>query len=485
MTLWLRLREAPWLRNSLALPLLLIPYWLKWADPPDPFAPTYVMGFVLSGAMLLAIAFWFLLGMPGIGGFFQRGSRLGWAITWGLLAFWSLLTETWAFVEKQEPGVAQNFALQMVLVGGFCLMLACAAPSPRFVLGLLIINGLVAAFIGGAQVACQCSLGLSALGEVRLDPMRSGVSVIAAEGIRWLRPYALLPHPNVTAGLFIMGVFASAGLILSRSYKSAVYPIPTSAINADAHSWLSKVKSVFARAQHAMLLYIVLLTAWIALAWMLLLSFSRGAWAGTGLGALIVLAGVIGRRETRRALVLLALLGIILGIFFFALYRPLIVARTGAGQENTEMRSLADRVVYGQIAQAAIAKAPLIGLGGGNTPWYASYYLAVYTDYDLQGDHVHNIYLETWSDLGLIGLVLFIALQAFGLFASVQAYRRTGDVARLVMIGGWMALALVGFVDHYPWSLVMGQTLWIAPIAVAMGEERTISREIQGSLQNS
>src|SRR5688572_29892161 len=151
MSLWFRLREANWVRNILALPLLLIPYWLKWAKPPHPFAPTYVMGFVLSSAMLLAILIWLGLGMPGIVRFFQRGRRLGWANAWGLFIFWAILTQTWAFVEKQEPGIAPNFALQMLLVGGFCFMLACAAPSPRFVLGLLAFNGLVAAVVGGAQ----------------------------------------------------------------------------------------------------------------------------------------------------------------------------------------------------------------------------------------------------------------------------------------------------------------------------------------------
>ena len=455
MTLWLRLRESLWMRSILALPLLLIPYWLKWDNPPAPFAPTYVIGFVLSGAMLLAIVLWLLLGMPGIGHFLQRGGRLGWALAWALLSFWAILTQTWAFVERHQPGVAQNFALQMLLVGGYCFMLACAAPSPRFVLGLLTLNGMIVAVIGGAQVACQCALGLAALGEVKLDPMRSGVSVIAAEGVRWLRPYALLPHPNVTAGLFVVGVFAAAGLLLSRRREGTIY--------------------VHQRAWRAMLLQIIILVIGVGIAWMLLLSFSRGAWAGTGTGALVVLAGIIGKREMRKPLLILAALGITLGVFFFVLYRPLIMARTGAGQENTEMRSLADRIVYGQIARAAIAKAPLIGLGGGNTPWYAASYIALYTDYDLQGDHVHNIYLETWGDLGLIGLVLFGALQGFGVFAAVQSYRRTGDVARLVMIGGWVALAVVGFVDHYPWSLVMGQTLWMVPLAVAIAEERTLS----------
>jgi O-antigen ligase len=123
-----------------------------------------------------------------------------------------------------------------------------------------------------------------------------------------------------------------------------------------------------------------------------------------------------------------------------------------------------------QIAQAAIAKAPVVGLGGGNTPWYASYYLAVYTDYDLQGDHVHNVYLEIWGDLGLIGLGLFGLLQGAGLITAIQAYRRTQEVHRLMMVGGWIGLAVVGLVDHYPWSLVMGQTLWMGLLATAMSE---------------
>jgi O-antigen ligase len=300
-------------------------------------------------------------------------------------------------------------------------------------------------------VACQCSLGLKAFGEVTLDVSRSGVSVVQGEGLRWLRPYGLLPHPNVLAGVFVVGVFAAVGLFLT----SETYQAHASRL----------VKSLVAIRQAA------LLACCTAIVWMLLLSFSRGAWAGTGIGALAVLAGLIGRRAIRGRLAALVALMLVLGAAFFVLYRPLIVARTGAGQENTEMRSLADRIVYAEIAQAAITKAPIIGLGGGNTPWYAAYYLEVYTDYDLQGDHVHNIYLETWGDLGLIGLVLFGLLQGIGLWAAVQAYRRTGDIVRLMMIGAWIALAIIGLFDHYPWSLVMGQTVWVALLAVPMSED--------------
>lgn len=437
MSLWLRLRNAPAMRSALALPLLLLPYWLKWAAAPAPFSATYVMGFVISAAMVLALVVWGLLGMPGIARFIQRGPCAAWAIVWGLFCFWALITQTWAFVERSHPEIAQNYALHMGLVGSYALMLACAAPSPRIVLGLLAFDGVVASLIGGAQVACQCSLGLKALGEVALDVARSGTSVIQGEGLRWLRPYGFLPHPNIEAGMLLMGVFAATGLFFSAS---------------------------------------TLLKRWVTLGpmllclWMLLLGFSRGAWAGLGVGALVVLAGIIGRRDLRRRLVLMVVIAALLGCAFFALYRPLVIARTGAGQENTEMRSLADRVVYNQIAQSAIARAPLVGLGGGNTPWYASYYLVTYTDYDLQGDHVHNVYLEIWADLGLIGLVLFGLLHGVGLFAAIQSARRTQDIARWMMIGGWAALAVVAVVDHYPWSLVMGQTLWVAPLAVAMAE---------------
>jgi len=446
MALWRRLRESRWMHNLLALPLLLLPYWVKWADPPAPFAPTYVMGFLVSAAMLLAVIVWLLLGMPGITRFAQRGAHLSWAVMWGVFVFWAFITQTWAFVEKAQPGVAQNFGLQMALVGSYAIMLACAAPAPRFVIGLLTLDAMSVALIGGTQVACQCSLGLKALGEVTLNVARSGVSVIQGEGIRWLRPYGFLPHPNIAAGFLAVGVFAGAGVFLglfSRRDRTSMHVFPLAALS---------------------------LVIWAAIAWVLMLTFSRGAWLGVGIGGLAVLAGLIGRRDFRKPLIALALLAIGLSAVFFVLYRPLIVARTGAGQENTEMRSLADRVVYGQIAQAAIARAPVIGLGAGNTPWYAAYYLATYTDYDLQGDHVHNIYLETWSDLGVIGLVLFGLMQGFGLFAAGQAYRRTGDVARLMMIGGWIGLAIVGLFDHYPWSLIMGQTLWVTLLAMAMAE---------------
>jgi len=416
---------------GILLVFALVPFWLRWDNAPSSFSHTYVLGFVIAAVMLLTIATWVLRGFPG----WRSISKSPWRVTWItsllLLAGWAAISSGWAFGRDMGyAGLAPNYALQLLLVTLFALVIACTAPKPRWILIVLIASMLLHGAIGGLQVAQQSSLGLEILGEFELNPAESGVSVIQSGENRWLRPYGFLPHPNVLAGIMIVGLLGSAVWIVEGNgwrYWGAILGF---------HFGL----------------------------WMLLLSFSRSAWLGFGIAILFALIFVLRKPNFWRRIAPVIIGSLILGVIFMMLYSPLLLSRVGVGNENTEMRSIADRIVYTDVAHRAIAQSPIQGIGAGNFPWYASVYIFYNTEYDLRGNNVHNIYLGIWSDIGIVGLGLLLLSFISGFVATFQQR----DTARIALLAGVIAFGVIGFFDHYPWTLVMTQTLWIGLLAVAL-----------------
>ena len=118
----------------------------------------------------------------------------------------------------------------------------------------------------------------------------------------------------------------------------------------------------------------------------------------------------------------------------------------------------------------------MLGVGIGNFPWRTSYYL-VDTFYDLRGDNVHNVYLSAWAELGLVGFALLLVALVAGLAAAFRAARSPIEVAgaswlddrtaRAALLAIAVAVAVIGLLDHYPWTILHFQMLWWGGLAVA------------------
>jgi O-antigen ligase len=422
-------------QGGVLLTLALCPLWLKHGSPPPPFTATYTTGFVLFWSALLTLGVWLLAGVPGLRAFMGDRLRIVWALLLLLLVGWAVLAQGWALTRSHHPGVAQNAALQLGVVAGFVLVVACAGPPLRAVIAVLALSLLWNALVGGLQVAVQGSIGLGALAELALDPARSGVSVIQAGDVRWLRPYGLLPHPNVFAGAVVVWLLAVSGWLLHDNKRVR---------------WSARL-------------------AFVVGFWLLLLTFSRGAWLGFAMATLAFLPMILAHDGTLRRLLPIVGVMIALGLIFLLLYRPLVFARAGISMgdsdtiENTEQRSIIDRVIFIDIALDAINQNPMIGLGGANFPWYAANYLANETDYDLQGDNVHHVPLGVWADYGIVGLGLLYAWLIVSVELALQHVKRAGyPLAAIGLLAGFLALVVVGQFDHYPWTLLHTQLLWLS-----------------------
>jgi O-antigen ligase len=294
---------------------------------------------------------------------------------------------------------------------------------------------LVAAFvalqgtIAVLQFARQDAVGLSALGELAIDPQGQGMSVIEAGGRRWLRAYGLTPHPNVLGGYLAMGLLVCLAALL------------------------------LGQANHRRWLWIPVVLGMLGL----FVTFSRAAWLGAGIGIVFMSAmtrlwrvvDVRSRRVRQRiwlAGILLALTGVVLGLA----YRDLLVTRFLRLGSPLEATSIQERLVDYRQAWGLIRAVPLKGTGSGY--YVDALWAGVGEDRPPGFRRVHNTFLLAAAELGVGGALLWTWL----LLVAPVTLARQGDRARSAL-AGWaaalVAAAVTGLFDSY---LYVPSTWWPA-----------------------
>ena len=428
------------------------PYWLRdteWLPAWMRSTDLYFLHFGYTPLLVFALIAWALTGFRGLGSL-ASGINIFWGLLIIQLALWALISLP---PDARNRMVGFAGGVQLMLVMLFALSILANAPPRRVLIGALVGGMLFQAMIGMAQVAVQGDIGVHdvvderlktgiELYELRLDPERSGVSVVQSGGVRYLRPYGVSAHPNLLAGVLVMGCLVT--LSLPRRTAATVGVIGV---------------------------------------WALLLTFSRAA-----LGALLIGVGVWGvllflspsnspRKQGEdlsplprlrgkglgeRGLVWMqriapVIVGAILIVIpFMGLYYPLISVRSGAATEGStqsvEAMSIASRAVYRDQAVDLIRENPVRGVGIGNFSWESAWLLQ--DDWrDLRGDHVHNIYLLVTAELGIVGFSLWAGAILLGSGAILwRAWQGRLEMAQIGLFAGVIAWLALGWFDHYPWT---------------------------------
>jgi len=430
------------LQFMILLTFALIPLWYRFPENPFYLPTLYVSRFSILQVMLLAIVLWIARGIPGLRCVWRDPLQRTWLLLLLTLTAWVIASQMWAFRRAANPEVAQSAAFQFSVVMLFAIVVISTRPSPKWVIGALLTGVVWNTALAILQTHNQADLGLRFFaafpGEFPLDPARSGVSVVVANGVRWLRPYALLPHPNMLGGFLMIGLLAAVGWILSANQKLR---------------WFGTAIFGFGL-------------------WGLLLTFSRGAWLAFAVGGFAIVP-ILWRTHKRRLLRPLGVAGgiaIVVGLLFTFTHRDLLLVRTSSGSntELSELRSYVDRTIFTNYAQRAIRENPVRGVGIGNFPWRASFYL-VESDFDLRGDNAHHVLLQAWAELGVIGWGLTVAAWMVGI---ELALRNRPDAQRAALLAGVLALGIIGIIDHYPWTILQFQTAWWGLLAVAGSDDK-------------
>jgi hypothetical protein len=295
---------------------------------------------------------------------------------------------------QDRPEIWRTIAL------GFCVALAA-----QILIGFWQFSAQSTAFLN--------PLGLNWPGE--LDAAMRGASVVQLpDGLRWLRAYGTLPHPNMLGGFVLLFLAGPAAFFLLKA----------------------------GRERRALVLF----TGGVSL---LVLTFSRSAWVGLAAAGLVL--AFHSRKLERKRLITIALAGLT-GLLAAAvpLY-PLIFTRAGPGPVATEEFSNEARGWLIQSTLNMIRNHPLLGVGVG--AYIVEY--ARHASYGYLIEPVHNLPLLVIAELGIAGALIVIGLSWYILNGVLRAKRAETVVFSAVLVG----LLVTSLFDHYLWTLAPGQML--------------------------
>ncbi|MFZ0549164.1 MAG: O-antigen ligase family protein, partial [Candidatus Promineifilaceae bacterium] len=357
----------------------------SWRYGPFSWLPLFQFTELAGGPVRLGV----LNLLPGVAAICWLGGRfLSWPKNsspwqWGTRHItWPLFGLTLLGVVSLIPAAPR---LQFIEIGGLLLAwlvyLFVINERPNLqpaLAAVVLVQGVTAV----GQFIRQGDLGLYWLGELHLDPIYQGVTVIFARGRPWLRAYGLTAHPN------LLGAILAALLLL-------LLPSIVRSQGWQRILWYA--------------------TFMVGLAG-LVLTFSRGAGLGFLAGLLTWLllrdwhsgdrsrpVPKISPLQPLVARYLKFILPLLLFIPLLWLYSDLFLSRLTHLDAPSEAQSLTQRVMDARLALHMIANNPLTGVGLGS-------YTDVAKVMKPEAARVHNVLLMVTAELGLPGMLLLLWL---------------------------------------------------------------------------
>ena len=259
-----------------------------------------------------------------------------------------------------------------------------------------------------------------------LEASAQGASVVQlSNGLRILRAYGTLPHPNILGGFLLFVMLGPISLFFNS--KKPNYPA------------------------------LILLCFGLIL---LVLTFSRSAWLGWLAFVLVLLIKF--RHLDRKRLILFisatAMAVLLTGIPL----RELIFSRLTNLEIATETISSVGRSWLAQQAMDIIQKHPLTGVGVGS-------FIIELAKNAVPGapiEPVHNVFLLMTAELGIVGFILLL-----GLCIAIASTVIRSKSPRAIFAGALVTgLGVINLFDHYLWTLAPGRLMLGLAIGLWAGQ---------------
>ena len=368
--------------------------------------------------------------------FFRRVSGMKWFVAFFVLAVISLF-----FATQERYALYMVAELVIAILAGLAIRNALAKDIVSFhsICAVLGLSAFIQAVIAILQFYYQKSIELWFLGEPVADATMKGVARVTIDGVSYLRSFGTLPHANILAAFLVLGFITLA------------YAYFTSA----REQKFSRVASV-----------VGMVTILFALGF----TFSRSGWLIVGFSILAILTYGFTKHEFRR--IALGFLGVILisGALLAYYFGWAIAPRAGFVKGEA---SVDHRVFYNEIGIALIKSHPF-GVGIGNQVIVADQN-GLYAEKGLTqiwlAQPVHNIYILIASELGILGIIVFLILLFYAFRAVRLKYPKL--VFAGIMFGSLLAF---GLVDHFPWDLHAGRLMFWVMFGIMLGLSAEHSR---------
>lgn len=341
------------------------------------------------------------------------------------LVFLCLLSTGWSRDGRISLYLSLHLLLMLLLILSLRDWSSALKPA---LFGLCMALG-IAIITGFAGFALQSTAFLKELDlqwPGSLEPSIQGASVVQlADGLRILRAYGTLPHPNILGGLTLFSLFGPAGLFLLG--RKANYP--------------------------ALMLFSLGVI-------LLIVTFSRSAWLGL-LGALLLLFWKHKAFDRGRLTLLIVTCLLTAGLALYSL-RDLVWTRVSNPPIATEQMSTFGREWLTRQAYDVLRAHPWTGIGVGSFVLH----LAESTAEGALIEPVHSVPLLLGTELGMPGLLLIL-----GVFMVIALHIYKAQTPRAVLTSGIIAgLGIISLFDHYLWSLAPGRALLGLALGLWMGQ---------------
>lgn len=328
----------------------------------------------------------------------------------------------------------------------------------RDTLKLVLFGGVINSILAIWQFAIQHSIGLTFLKESVITPNMPGVAKIILRSCplgecstwnipsgveHYIRAYGLLPHPNILGGLLLFSIILT---IYYHKLFQAESIVPRGTFGGYL-GWKMTV------------LIIIQLIA-------LTLTFSKSAIIGLGIALIYIHVprGTFGDhlewniQKIARRLVKTAL------FTFFAIS---VLISVFPGLSPIQNQSLEERQMIMDVSRNACETSKcstwniLTGSGISQSVWS----MRSLDLEDWQYQPVHNVFLLIWSELGIVGLVLFVLI----LWKMFHVEHSKGGITLRIFNGILLGFTFIMLFDHYPWDIQQGQIMLWMIIGLAYG----------------
>ncbi len=323
-----------------------------------------------------------------------------------------------------------GYVIHLLLLAGLYLLCLNDAPSSRQLAWLC--GGVLLVEAGSAflEVGLQSTHWLQFLAlpwPGALTPDIRGASVVEnLQGVRWLRAYGTLPHPNTLGGILLVYL----GGVTARYFETG------------RKGWLA-----------------VLALGVGALA----LAFSRGAWLGAAAMAVGSLLLMPRDSFVRRRNVLLVGVGV-MALCLLPLW-SFLIERASAGQDGLilERRSIIERTRLLGVSLDMIRAHPLLGNGTGTFVEV----LAHWPRPIWPPEPVHNVPVLMVTEMGVPG-VLALAGLAIAMGRRLWQRRSVASATEATWALVCLGIITAGMFDHFWWTsppprmlMVLALALWV------------------------
>ncbi len=345
--------------------------------------------------------------------------------------------------------VAQNIKIgvyQLIKLAEFILLFWYVRNNLKFlklklIFKFIIVSGIFQAIIAILQFFKQSSLGLKHFEAGIFSSNIPGVATFFVDSYKVMRVYGTTPHPNVLAVFLFISIFCLYFLYIQPNSKKNTR--------------------------------IILMFCLAVLMLGLMLTFSRAVII-TFFGSSLLLLGISFFRynfdSKFRIIALFLLILVYAGTIAFILW-PEISSRflTTSYQEQ----AVTLRVYYNKIAVSEISKNPFLGLGMGNFVWY------LFNNYQLNEfwlyQPVHNFYLLIATEVGLIGIVMFLIFIGKILIKEIRRFfTKKINLIGICLNAILFSFLFLGLIDHYFWTIQQSSLLLWLILAVINSNNREI-----------